>query len=1318
MAFLGKARKEDLIILARELGEEVTPDLKIIDLRNLIVASTNYEMEFVKELLNTVISQRNEEAEQRKLELEIEERRKREEREFELEKLKPQNESFNSVGSGSSRPKIDFLSMIPKFDQVNNDISLYLILFERQAQAADVPKEFWASHLLSLLPYEIAQLVAREDVGISRDFEKVKSLLLKRYKLTAEKFRQLFSKHYKSPTATWKDFAYEVRNYFHGWISGLDISTFDQLKELIIVDHIKRRVPPEVREHYIDEWSQLNNVEKLTSKLDDYDAVRTKRDFHTSTLRKGAENRAYPTLKQKRYTEQSPKFSENPKPEKKENRSTLTCYGCRKTGYIKAKCPSCTPREKSSSNSITLYTCHASVSPTALLDIRIGDIHGRVCADTGATRSIAGELMFNSLRERGVDFQKIEVTMILADGSQINMEAYTAPVSIDIEGRTVPIEILALPKAKGNRTLLGTDFLEKSGIVLDLKNKSWYFSDKPHHKICFKEDLDVNSLESAGSIIANSCQLREDEGTTLTPEQREKMSYLLEKFDSIFKPGGDPTPHAEHHINTGNSPPVAGPPYRMNPAQRELLKKELDSLLADGIIEECESPYASPVVLVPKPNGSMRLCVDFRKLNATTIADTYPLPRIDDLLTEAKSTAYMSTLDLKSGYHQIKVHEADQDKTAFICLFGTYKYLRMPFGLRNAPATFQRLIDKFRAGLKNDFALSYLDDIIILSETFDQHINDLQIVFERLALFKLHANREKWHFACDRVKYLGHWITANGIEVDQEKVSAIQKIPVPTNVKEAQSFLQTCSWFRSYVPNFANIARPLSNLTKKNVQWSWGPEQQEAFETLRKGLITPPVLKQPDVLTLGEPFRIRTDASSYALGAVLTQGEGPEEHVIEYASRLLIPAERNYSTTEREALAVVWALEKFRGYVESQEIIIASDHQPLKWLMSIKSPSGRLARWALQIQSFNPKIEYTPGKANVLADMLSRPTNLNEDVPCDIFAVSADSPVRKSKDIRQEQLKDEELKKIIDCFENSSKDENFANWTSRGYLMNQGILYRYSPEVETEEAQLVVPFQERERVLQQYHDVPTAGHYGAEGTYNKVASRYYFPGMRKYIAEYVKNCPDCNRYKPSNQKPTGLLRTPVYAQRFETLAIDLFGPLPETSSGKKWIFLVEDTSTKWVELFSLKEATSVNCAKTLVEEVFLRYKLPRRLISDNGPQFISAVMQQTCNFLGIKQDLIPVYHPQANPSERKNGDLKPRPAILVRDEHDSWEEKLPMIRFALNTAKCETTNHTAAFLQFGRELRTTDDVTHDLRALIDNDNFVDEITPYLKRFLV
>ncbi|GFT27342.1 retrovirus-related Pol polyprotein from transposon 17.6 [Trichonephila clavipes] len=243
----------------------------------------------------------------------------------------------------------------------------------------------------------------------------------------------------------------------------------------------------------------------------------------------------------------------------------------------------------------------------------------------------------------------------------------------------------------------------------------------------------------------------------------------------------------------------------MNPVMKEVLREQIEELLRQNVIEECGSPYATPVVLVPKPNGKLRLCVDYRKLNS-------------------------------------------------------------------------------------------------------KHLEDLEKVFERLSIFKLHANRDKCYFACDRVKYLGFWITKDGIEANQEKISAIQKTPVPTNVKEVQSLIQTCSWFRRYIPNFADIARPLSSLTKNEVQWHWGPEQQESFETLKMRLRTSPILKQADE---SKPFTIRTDASSYALGAVLLQGSGPDEHVIEYASRLMIPAERNYSTTEREALAVVWALEKF-----------------------------------------------------------------------------------------------------------------------------------------------------------------------------------------------------------------------------------------------------------------------------------------------------------------------------------------------------------------------------------------------------------------------
>ncbi|GFW34730.1 retrovirus-related Pol polyprotein from transposon 17.6 [Trichonephila clavipes] len=678
----------------------------------------------------------------------------------------------------------------------------------------------------------------------------------------------------------------------------------------------------------------------------------------------------------------------------------------------------------------------------------------------------------------------------------------------------------------------------------------------------------------------------------------------------------------------------------MSPVKKEILRKEIEDRLEKDIIEECESPYGATVVLIPKPNNQFRQCIDYRKLNEVTFSDTYPLPRMDDLLQEAKHTAYISTIDLKSGYHQVNVNPADRDKTAFVCPFGSYRFKRMPFGLKNAPATFQRLMEIFRRGLP---VLAYLDDIIIMYPTFEQHLADLE------AAYGLPPPQ--------------------GIEIDYEKTSAILGIPPPKNVKQLQSFRQTCSWYRKFIANFSEIAQPLSNLTKKKAFGKWSEKEEKAFQTLRQCLVSPPILKQAD---FSKPFLIRTDVRNYALGAVLLGGEDKVEHPVEFASRLLNPAERNYSTTEREALAVVWALNKFRGYIDGTSITVASNHQHLTWLMKLKSPTGRLARWALQLQSFNLNMEYIPGKSNVIADMLSRPACNEENELCGVYTVAIDVPSRSPKQIHDEQMKDEELVKIISCLEDPDKNVNYVNWVEQGYLMNQDVLFRYAPDSESEEAQLVIPSHERTLILKNYHDAPMAAHYGTE--------------------------------------------TPVPGQRFETLAIDLFGPLPESKDGKRWILIIEDCTTKWVELFALPNATAKECAITLIEEVLLRYGIPRRLISDNGTLFVSAVMQQICYLFNIHQSLIPVYHPQANSVERNNRDLKPRLSILIQDKHDCWSEKLPFIRFALNTAKCETTGLTAAFLNFGRELRTPSEVVNDIRVIIQNDNFVPDITPYLKKF--
>jgi hypothetical protein len=340
--------------------------------------------------------------------------------------------------------------------------------------------------------------------------------------------------------------------------------------------------------------------------------------------------------------------------------------------------------------------------------------------------------------------------------------------------------------------------------------------------------------------------LRPNEGETLFNDNKNKMNQLLTEYKEIFNENGVATSHTTHRIDTGNHSPIAVKPYRLSPKRQEQLREKLDDMINQDIIEECDSPWSAPVIMVPKKDDDIRVCVDYRQLNNITKPDRYPLPRIDDLLHQAKAMPFMSTIDLQSGYWQIMVHPDDQDKTAFISPFGMYRFKRMPFGLRNAPATFQRLMDKFIRSLKAKCVLAYLDDLIIRSPTIEQHLQDLREVFEKLNEFNLRANRRKCHFCCSSIKYLGHLIVPEGIKTDPEKISAIKDREPPKNLKQLISFLQTASWYRRFIQNFAEIARPLTHLTKKTTIWQWQNKQQEAFNTLKTALTTAPVLKQAD----------------------------------------------------------------------------------------------------------------------------------------------------------------------------------------------------------------------------------------------------------------------------------------------------------------------------------------------------------------------------------------------------------------------------------------------------------------------------------------
>ena len=1002
------------------------------------------------------------------------------------------------------------------------------------------------------------------------------------------------------------------------------------------------------------------------------------------------------------------------------------CYNCGEKGHVRVNCPKgkqdsaggSTTNVKTENVFSSVYVDSKKSCSDFVIDnnkqgrpivrVCVEGYQGTALLDTAARRSIASYSLYSLLKRIGSNFRTETMSLKLADGIVRNSDVLLTIVNVQLASLSIPIEFIILPEAVSNDTLLGIDFITKAKMVIDFSNWTWRTMDQPRTLYTLSWESERAPIQCASANV-----LRTDEGAMLSGSERSTLENLLCEYSDIFDIVGEPTPFAEHHIDTGDHPPIALPPYRLTPAKKEIMHAELDKMLAEDVIEECESAWAAPCVLVPKRNGTYRFCVDYRKLNAVTKTDAYPMPRIDELLQSTKKGCVMSSLDLRSGYWQVST--ADRDKTAFVTPFGTYRFKRMPFGLKNSPATFQRLIDRFRSGstLGGKTILGYLDDLLVISEDLESHIADLRAVFERLRMYKLRANREKCVFARDRLKYLGHVISHDGISPDEEKVSAVIEMKEPTTLQQLRTFLQTCSWFRKFIPEFAKVAEPLTRLTKKSQTWKWGKDQANAFLQLKSLLASPPILTQPDYL---KPFILRTDASDFALGAALLQGESPQdEHPIEYASRLLTPAERNYSTTEREALAVVWAVERFRGYIDGHQVCVRSDHQPLKWLFTLKSPTGRLVRWALKLQSFDLQIEYTPGKANVVADTLSRPV-IDSTSECGVCPVTVDIPRWDATSTREAQLSDPEVAKILTGLE-SADELSGHRWSDRGYLINQGVLYRYVEDSDAEEPQLVVPESLRSKVMYECHDSPTAAHGGIQKTLHRISQHFYFPGMRKYITDYLKTCTECQRYKSSNLKPPGLLQTPVPAQRFEIIAVDLFGPLPKGPQGERWVLIVEDTASKWVELFALSEATAEICAKTLVGEIFMRYGLPRRMISDNGVQFVADVMQKALFVLGVKQNLIPLYHPEANPVERRNRDLKVHLAILVEGNHKQWPEVLPFVRFALNSSFTISTGSTPAYLTFGRELRSPLSVQADLRAVIESENLVPQITPYLLKLV-
>lgn len=753
----------------------------------------------------------------------------------------------------------------------------------------------------------------------------------------------------------------------------------------------------------------------------------------------------------------------------------------------------------------------------------------------------------------------------------------------------------------------------------------------------------------------------------LRDDDRAAIAELIEEYSDLFQsPDADAlgcTAKITHRIDTGEAAPIAKAPYRVPHSLKSTMKTMIKDMLSKGIITPSMSPWSAPVVLVRKKDGSHRFCTDFRGLNSVTKIPAYPLPNIQETLEGLGNSRYFTTLDLASGYHQIMIDEGDQWKTGFSTPEGHYEYKRMAFGLAGAPATFQLLMDRLLADLKGTTCLVYLDDVIIHSSTISEHKQRLRGVFDKLREANLKVNLNKCQFAEAQVHYLGHVVSERGVQPDPTKLKAIKEYPRPKSVRELRAYLGLVGYYRRFIASFADVAKPLTTLTKQGQPFTWGTEQEEAYRNLRDALCGDSVLIYPD---FSAPFILSTDASTVGLGAILSQIVGGQERPVAYASRQLNKAESRYSATHLEMLAVVWGIQHFRCYLYGRKFKLITDHSALRWLLTLKDPSSRLSRWQLRLAEYDYEVFHKPGKNHGNVDALSRHAVGSIQTP------SLASPGFLAFKLDQEN--DPECRRLTD--QNPERYHKDA----------RGLWY-YKGREGTSEPKLLVPASRRRQVMLENHDSPAAGHPGVDRTVAIVEKDHYWPSLRGDCREYVEQCRMCQQRKT----PTGLkapMGTPYVPKApLDQVGLDIVGPLPATASGARYLLTFVDHLTRYAEAEPVKGISAAEVGEVFVKKMVARHGCPGRLLTDRGANFTSTLMRRVCELLGVKQIFTTAYHPQSNGRvERFHKTLINSMACYVRRDGYDWDAWVPYAVMAYNATPHSATGFTPNYLMFGREI--------------------------------
>ncbi|KAK1602073.1 hypothetical protein QYE76_017116 [Lolium multiflorum] len=754
------------------------------------------------------------------------------------------------------------------------------------------------------------------------------------------------------------------------------------------------------------------------------------------------------------------------------------------------------------------------------------------------------------------------------------------------------------------------------------------------------------------------------------PMTRARAKAIHDKeFQDVFP---DELPHGlpplrgiEHRIDLIPGAPLPNrAAYRTNPEDTKEIQRQIQDLLAKGYVRESLSPCAVPVILVPKPDETQRMCMDCRPINAITVRYRHPIPRLDDMLDELSGATIFSKIDLRSGYHQIRMAIGDEWKTAFKTKLGLYEWLVMPFGLSNAPSTFMRLMNHILRPLIGKSVVVYFDDILIYSKNLEDHVQHVREVLCILRHEKLFANLPKCHFAQNKLVFLGFVVSANGIEVDSSKVEAIHNWPTPTNVGQVRSFHGLAGFYRRFVKDFSTIACPLNELTKKNVPFVWGKAQQKAFDELKKRLTEAPLLALPD---FSKTFEIECDASGLGIGGVLMQNGKP----VAYYSEKLDGARLNYPIYDKELYALVRVLEVWQHYLWPKEFVIHSDHESLKYLKSQHNLNKRHAKWVEFIESFPYVIKYKKGKENVVADALSRKITL--------LLTRLEFHILGLEEIKELYPSDAFFGPI---FEKCSIDRGFDD-----FYLHDGYLFKAN-KVCIPESSL------RKLLLQESHGGGLMGHFGRDKTLSMLSTHYYWPRMKRDVERLCNRCTTCLQAK-STSNPHGLyMPLPIPYAPWSDISMDFVLGLPRTKHGHDSIFVVVDRFSKMAHFIPChKSDDASHIASLFFREVVRLHGIPASIVSDRDVKFMSYLWKSLMAKFGVKLLFSSSSHPQTDgQTEVVNRSLSTLLRTLVKKNLKSWEDCLPHAEFAYNRAKHSTTLRSPFMVVYGFEPPTALDI--------------------------